>query len=148
MEEVEKTTKEMLEEKIRECIKNLSKLEQGSVEHNALVNDISKLMSSYMELEKTEHAIIDSDRKFAEDIREKDLELHYKDVLERDKMQEQKKAGIRDLIFRGVISVGQVVLNGVIALTVMKLEFLDNGSVCSLAAKELARKAFSSTKTV
>lgn len=146
--EESKSTKEMLNAKIQECIEGLGYVEQGGEQHNALVNDIQKLVNAYTELEKTEHQIISDDRKFLEDVRNKDLELHYRDTLERDKLVEQKKSSVRDIVIKSVISVAQLAINAVIAGTVMKLEFLDNGSVCSLSAKELARKAFSTVKTV
>lgn len=146
--EEEKSTKDMLNAKIQECIEGLAYVEQGGEQHNALVNDIQKLVNAYTELEKTEHQIISDDRKFLEDVRNKDLELHYRDTLERDKLAEQKKSSLRDMISRTAISVVNVAINAVIATVVMKLEFLDNGSVCSLSAKELARKAFTITKAV
>lgn len=148
MEEVEKTTKELLEEKIQECIKGLAYVEQGGEQHNALVNDIQKLVNALTELEKTEHTINDSNRKFAEEVREKDLELHYKDTLERDKLREQNRTSIRDSIIKGTGTILQLLLNATAIGLVMKLEFLDNGAVCSFAGKELVRKAFTTLKSI
>ena len=147
MEEVEKTTKQLLEEKIQDCIRGLAYVEQGSEQHNSLVNDIQKLTSALTDLEKTEHSILDSDRKFAEEVREKDLELHYRDTLERDKLHEQRKSDVRDAIIKGSGIFFQMLFNVTIAGLAMKLEFLDNGAICSLAGKELVRKAFTTVKS-
>ena len=137
--EEEKTTKELLENKIRECIEGLRYVEQGGEQHNALVNDIQKLTTAYAELDKLEYSKADSDRKFAEEMRQKDLELHYKDTLERDKLWESRRAGIRDILIKvsgDIIKTAPYVL--LLALG-MKLEFAERGSITSFTVKELFR---------
>lgn len=138
---MEVSLKQQLEEQIKICLGGLAYTEQGEEQHQRLVGDIQKLVQALAELEKTEHAIIDSDRRFAEEVREKDLELHYRDTLERDKLQEQKKAGIRDAVIRASGTILQLGLYGVFLGIGMKLEFLDNGSICSFSVKELIKKA-------
>ena len=139
MEEVSKPTKEMIEDKIRECIDGLKYVEQGDKKHTLLVADIKNLVSAYTELEKTENAKIDSDRKFGEEIREKDMELYYKDELERDKLHEQKKAAKRDAMIK---IAGIVIPTSLYFLFLglgMKLEFIDHGAVTSFSVKELMK---------
>ena len=137
----EKSTKSMIEEQIRSLIEKLEVLDPKSESYGTIVKNIRELVNSYNELDKTEAEKNDRDRKFAEEIRYKDQELHYKDALERDKLSDQKKAGTRDAI----IKIGSFVLNIVpttlLALLGMKLEFIDHGSVCTFGVKELVKKA-------
>ena len=139
MEEELKTTKEMLEDKIRECIEGLKYTEQGEEQHARLTGDIQKLVSAYVELDKAEYAKADSDRKFSEEMRIKDLQLHYTDSLERDKMYEQIKSARRD----AVIKIGDMLArNSLYFLSIgaaMLFEFKMHGSITSFSAKELFR---------
>lgn len=139
MEEEPKTTKEMIEDKIRECIEGLKYTEQGEEQHARLTGDIQKLVSAYVELDKAEYAKADSDRKFSEEMRVKDLQLHYTDSLERDKMYEQIKSSRRD----AVIKIGDLLArNGLYFLSIgaaMLFEFRMHGSITSFSAKELFR---------
>ena len=137
------TTKEMLEAKIRECIEGLKYVEQGSEQHQSLTADIQRLVNAYAELEKVENAKVDSDRKFAEEIRSKDQELHYKDCLERDRMRETRKSYLVDAIIKIFGIILPLGLHAVFLFLGLKLEFLDNGSICSFTVKELFRKGFS-----
>lgn len=137
--EEEKTTKQMLDDKIRECIEGLKFVEQGGEQHNALVNDIQKLTAAYAELEKMDHAFADSDRKFSEEMRQKDLELHYKDSLERDKMYEAKKSIVRDICIRLAGDTIKTVPYVLLLALGMKLEFAESGSITSFTVKELFR---------
>ena len=142
------TTKEMLEEQIRELVEKLKITDEGSETFSKIVKDIQVLVNSYAELERTENDKTDKDRRFEEEIRFKDQELHYKDSLERDKMQDQKKAGNRDAI----IKIGSVLLmvgsTAALSLLGLKLEFIDHGSVCSFGVKELLKKAGQTVKMI
>ena len=139
MEEESKTTKQMLEDKIRECIEGLKYTEQGEEQHARLTGDIQKLVSAFVELDKAEYAKADSDRKFNEDVRMNDLKLYYNDMLERDKMQDQTKSAKRDAF----IKIGDLLArNGLYFLSIgaaMLFEFKMHGSITSFSAKELFR---------
>ena len=133
------TTQELLEEKIRDCIIQLDALEKGSDKHNSMVNDVAKLVAALSELEKTQHDISDKDRRFSEDMRFKDLELHYRDTLERDKMSEEKKSNIWNAVIKAA---GIVIPTGLYFIFIglgMRLEFIDNGSITSYTLKELLK---------
>lgn len=146
MEEV--STKQILEEQIRELVEKLKITDEGSETYSKIVKDIQVLVNSYVELEKTENDKSDKDRRFAEEVRFKDQELHYRDSLERDRLQDQKKAGTRDAI----IKIGSVLLmvgsTAALSLLGLKLEFIDHGSVCSFGVKELLKRASTAVKMV
>lgn len=145
---MEKTTKQLIEEEIRTCVGGLPYVEQGEEQHSRLVSDIQKLCTAYAELEKTEQSKIDSDRRFSEEIRQKDLDRDYRDILERDKMntekemekeriKENRRSGWRDA---GVKFLGIVIPTGLYFLFMslgMKLEFIDHGSMTSMSVKEM-----------
>lgn len=141
-ESVNKSTKDLIDEQIQICLGGLAYVEQGSEQHNALVNDIQKLVNSYAELQKTENAKIDSDRKFENELWAKNLEMHYKDSFERDKMQEEQKIAKRELttkIISILVSAGFSGLYFLILGLGMRLEFIDHGSVTSFTVKELLK---------
>lgn len=146
MEEL--TTKKLIEERIRKLVEELKATNYGSDEYTKIVKDIQILVDSYVELDKAETDKIDKDRRFAEEVRFKDQELHYRDQLERDKMQDQRKSGNRDAI----IKISSVILTIVptIALSILglKLEFIDHGSVCSFGVKELLKRASQTVKMI
>lgn len=142
----ELTTKELLENKIRECVEGLKYVEQGSEQHQALTADIQRLTAAYVELEKMEFQKADCDRKFAEEVRSKDQELHYRDTLERDKLQETKKSSLRDAVIKIAGIILPLGLYGLFLGLGLKLEFLDNGSICSFTVKELVKKASNTIK--
>ena len=146
MEEL--TTKKLIEERIRKLVEELKATNYGSDQCGKIVKDIQILVDSYVELDKAETDKIDKDRRFAEEVRFKDQELHYRDQLEREKMQDQRKSGTRDAI----IKIGSVILTIVptIALSILglKLEFIDHGSVCSFGVKELLKRASQTVKTI
>ena len=146
--EEENLTKKMLDEQIHKCLEELKNLKKGTDEHNKLVNDIQKLTQLYLDIEKSEFDQRIEETKFFENVREKDLEFHYKDSLERDKLNEEKAKGIRDTcvnIVKLLLVGGGSIALGFLAL---KLEFVDNGSVCSFTTKELLKKASSIIKSV
>ena len=148
MEEL--TTKELIEEEIRKCVDGLKNVQKGSDEHGRLVADIQKLTAAWTDLDKTEQSKIDSDRRFKEEIRQKDLDRDYRDILERDKMnsekemekekiKESRKSSWRDV---GIKFLGIVIPTGLYFLFMslgMKLEYIDHGSVTSMTTKELLR---------
>lgn len=132
-----KPTKELIEDEIRTCLEGLKYVEQGEEQHARLVSDIQRLCSAYAELDKNEYAKADSDRKFAEEMRMKDLELHYRDALERDKMREQTKSNLRDACIKVA---GFVVPTGLYFLFLalgLRLEFAEHGNIASFTVKEL-----------
>lgn len=144
----EKTTKEMLEEQIREAIEKLSKTDKTGVDYGPLVNNIQDLIKAWCDLDRAESEKNDRDRRFAEDVRFKDQELHWKDSLERDKMSEQRKSGIRDSVIKIVSVIFSVAPTVALALLGMKLEFIDHGSVCSFGVKELLKRASQTVKMI
>lgn len=143
-------TKEMLEAEIRTCIEDLKHVTRGSDEYTRLAKDIQQLVAAYVQLEETENDKIDSDRRFREDIRQKDLDRDYKDMLERDKMRvesearkeevkENRKSGWRDAGVKIAIGVGSLALYGTLAALGLRLEFIENGSITGFTLKELFR---------
>lgn len=148
MEEDVKTTKEMIEDQIRTCIDGLKYVEQGEEQHARLVGDIQRLTSAYAELEKNEQSKIDQDRRFSEDIRQRDLDRDYKDMLERTKMnlekeieekkiKESRRSGIREGILKFF---GIAIPSGLYFLFMslgFRLEFIEHGGLASFTNKEL-----------
>lgn len=157
-----------LELQIYRLLNKLEGMDQSDPFFSGLEEDIARLVDIYADLEKLNQQKIDSDRKFSEDIRRNDLELHYRDALERDKMAQEREKWESELSLQremeekkfeaekksriadaGIKAAGIVLplslYAGALALG-MKLEFLDHGSVCSFTVKELFRKA--STKTM
>ncbi len=137
-------TKDMLELEIRTCVQELKTATRGSEEYTRLARDIQQLVASYVQLEKTENDKIDSDRRFREEIRQKDLERDYKDMLERDKMRaesearkeevkENRRSGWRDAGVKLAIGFGSLALYGLLAGLGLRLEFIENGSITGLS---------------
>lgn len=139
MEEETKTTKQLIEDQIKICIGGLAYVEQGGEQHTRLVNDIQRLTAAYAELDKLEYDQRDSDRKFLEEIRQKDLERDYNDMLERDRLVEQKKANKIDAVIKTAGIVIPTVLYTFFLNVGMHLEFADMGSVTGYTVKELFR---------
>ena len=150
MEETNKTTKEMLEEKIRSCLDGLEYVEQGEEQHARLTADIQHLVAAWVELEKVEQTKFDSDRRFKEEIRQKDLDRDYKDILERDRMHMEserrkeelkceKRSGWRDAGIKVAGMLIQTVPYALLLALGMRLEFIDCGAVTGFTVKELFR---------
>lgn len=142
------STKQMIEERIRALLNELKATNYGSEQYERIVKDIKVLVDSFTELEKTENDKTDKDRRFEEDIRFKDQELHWKDALERDKMQDQKKAGNRDAIIKAASVLLTIVPTVALSVLGLKLEFIDHGSVCSFGVKELLKRAGQTAKMI
>ena len=141
------STKKLIEERIRALTKELKNTNYGSDQYGKIVKDIRTLVEAYSELDRAEVDKADKDRKFAEDLRYKELELYYRDALERDKLNELKASNKRDAIIKVSISLLTTIPMLLLALLGMKLEFIDHGTICTVTAKELWRKAMS-TKIV
>ena len=148
MEEETKTTKELLEDQIKICIGGLAYVEQGGEQHTRLVNDIQRLTSAYAELEKLEYSERDGDRRFLQDIYDKDNDREYRDRLERERMQEEKKAGLRDSVIKAAGVVIPTALYAFFLNVGMHLEFADMGSITGYTVKELFRALASKQKPV
>ena len=157
---VEKSVKELVYEELHLKVTQLETVEESK--RALLINDIERLTKVYAEFEKLEVEKEEKDRRFHEEIRRADLERDYRDMLERDKLSfekskfeenlrlqdilekhksaEEKRNGWRDF---GVKVAGVVIPSAVsvVFLTLgLKLEFLDNGSVCSFTVKELMKR--------
>ena len=132
-------------------------------ERSTCIAELQQLVKVYEVLENLDLERTEKDRRFKEDIRQKDLDRHYKDMLERDRMfyekekdeserkfrehleeirlTSEKKNSWRDFAARAVGVVLPTTISALFLGLGMKLEFLDNGSVCSFTVKELMRKA-------
>lgn len=157
---VEKSVKELVYEELHLKVTQLETVEESK--RALLINDIERLTKVYAEFEKLEVEKEEKDRRFHEEIRRADLERDYRDMLERDKLSfekskfeenlrlqdilekhksaEEKRNGWRDF---GVKVAGVLIPSAVsvVFLTLgLKLEFLDNGSVCSFTVKELMKR--------
>ena len=144
----EENSKSLLMKQICECIKELKNCTPGSEEHRRLADDIRQLTVAYDMLDRTEFDHRDADRKFIEEIRQKDLERDYRDILERDrmrmeaeiedrKMKENKRSGWRDAAIKvGGILIPTTAYIVFLALG-MRLEFLEHGSLTGYTTKEL-----------
>lgn len=157
---VEKSVKELVYEELHLKMTQLETVEESK--RALLINDIERLTKVYAEFEKLEVEKEEKDRRFHEEIRRADLERDYRDMLERDKLSfekskfeenlrlqdilekhksaEEKRNGWRDF---GVKVAGVVIPSAVSVLFLtlgLKLEFLDNGSVCSFTVKELMKR--------
>lgn len=148
MEDLYLTIKKELGEELHCALEELKTLKKGSDEYGKLVKDIQNISQAYLELEKNEFNVKDAEQKFAESIRQKEVELYYKDSLERDRLKSEKSSDIRNMIVNMIkivlIGGGSIAL-GILAL---KLEFVDQGAVCSFSAKELLKKASTIMKSV
>jgi hypothetical protein len=156
----EKSVKELVYEELHSKVTQLETADESK--RVLLISDIERLTKVYAEFEKLEVEKEDKDRRFREEIRRADLERDYRDMLERDKLSfekakfeenlktqdihekqkaaEEKRNGWRDF---GVKVAGVVIPSAisVVFLTLgLKLEFLDNGSVCSFTVKELMKR--------
>ena len=159
--ENEKSAKDLLYEQIQSMATKL-KTTEGS-ERSVLLGDLTELVRVYSEMEKLDIERTEKDRRFKEDIRQKDLDRDYRDILERDRMAMEKekdqldrelrerlekekvsqesRTGWRDFGVRAAGVVGQLGISALFLALGMKLEFLDNGSICSFTVKELMKRA-------
>lgn len=148
--EEDNTMKEMLETEIKTCLDGLKYVEQGEEQHAKLSSDIQHLVAAYVELEKLDNSKIDADRRFKEEIRQKELDRDYKDMLERDKMQieserrkeemkENRISGWRDAGIKAAGIIFPLALYGCFAGLGLRLEFIENGSITGFTLKELFR---------
>ena len=148
MEDLYLTIKKELGEELHCALEELKTLKKGSDEHSKLVSDIKNISQAYLELEKNQFSIKDAEQKFAEAIREKEVEMYYKDSLDRDKLKFEKYSAIANI----VVNVVKTILIGggsiALGLLALKLEFVDQGAVCSFSAKELLKKASTIMKSV
>lgn len=145
---MEESTKEMIDGRIKALVNQLKATNYGSEQYGKIVKDIQTLVNAYAELDRTENDKFDKDRRFAEEVRYKDQDLHYKDALEREKMNAQKSAGNRDAVIKIISMLFTTVPTVALAILGLKLEFVDHGSICTFGVKELLKRAGQNVKLV
>ena len=135
-----KSTKELLNEQLRELAIKLSNA-TDETKRQELLAEIRELTKIYVDLDRNDFEKFDKDRRFNEEIRFKDQELHYRDELERYKISEERKFGWKELAVRAAGIMLQTGTSAMFLLLGLKLEFADNGSICSFTVKELMKRA-------
>ncbi len=135
----EKSTKELMEEQLRKLAIRLNAV-SDETERSQLLEEIRDLTKVFLDLDRWEFEKIEKERRFSEEIRFKDQELHYRDELERYKISEDRKFGWKELAVRAAGVILPASVSALFLLLGLKLEFADNGSICSFTVKELMKR--------